>query len=592
MPAMIGLNVNSHNTSSALIIDGVVAFGVEEERLTREKRTRCFPERGIRASLEFADLALQDIEAFIVSVNPAFYFETGKPQFRTSYRDKHEIVGGIPGALLPAFNGVRPVGYSQEVSFIDGSALRVDFVEHHLAHAASAFFTSPFDEAAILSIDGFGEKDCVLMARANGNHIEVLTRQEFPHSLGMFYAAMTEFLGFKALEDEWKVMGAAPCGDPGPFIDRVRQLVHLSENGRFELSLRYFSHYLFHRPGLFSPEMVALLGPPRAPDEALTERHYAIAAATQKVTEEVYVHLIRELHRLTGLNAICIVGGVAYNSVANGVVARKGPFRDVFIPPMPDDSGTAIGGPLYIHHHVRGNDRKPIQFSNLIGPGWSDDELANILDRYGIRYHRTTNSAGITAKLLSDGMIIGWFQGRCEFGDRALGNRSILADPRRVEMKDKINSTVKYREEFRPFAPAVLTEWTHEYFIDHCPVPYMEKVLPIRPEKRAEIPAVTHVDGSGRLQTVARETNPRFWSVIEAFHQITGTPVVLNTSFNLKGEPMVCSPEDALRTFYTSGLEVLVMGDCVVVKDETIATLGVFGRSRELTSRVDTLVNP
>jgi carbamoyltransferase len=567
MGAMIGLNVNSHNTSSALISDGVVVFGVEEERLNREKRTRCFPQRGIRAALEFAGLALHDVEAFVVSVNPAFYFEVAKPQFQTSYREKHEILGGIPGALLPELKGLRPTEYSQRVGFADESSLRVEFVEHHLAHAASGFFTSPFDEAAILSVDGFGEKDCVLMARGQGNQIEALARQEFPHSLGMFYATMTEFLGFKPLEDEWKLMGAAPYGDPEPFIGRVRQLVKLLENGRFELSLRYFSHYLFHRPGLFSPELVVLLGPSRAPDEPLTERHYAIAAATQKVTEEVYAHLIGELYRLTGLSTICIVGGVAHNSVANGVVAREGPFQHVFVPPMPDDSGTAIGGPLYIHHHVRRNAREPSRFSNHIGPGWSDDELAKILDRYRISYQRTSDPARVAAQLLCDGTIVGWFQGRCEFGDRALGNRSILADPRRAEMKEKVNATIKYREGFRPFAPAVLAERAHEYFTNCTPTPYMEKVLPVRAEKHAEIPAVTHIDGSGRLQTVTRESNARFWSMIETFSKITGIPVVLNTSFNLKGEPMVCFPEDALRTFYTSGLEALVMGNCVVIKD-------------------------
>jgi carbamoyltransferase len=563
--AIIGLSIG-YNTSSALLLNGDVAFAVEEERLIREKRTRKFPIRGVQEALKRSGLGLEDVDAFAVAWNPAINLEPFNlaQSMRTRYMG--EFLYSVPNYLMTLKDDNSALLTQQVVEFMDQEKLNIYYVTHHLSHAATFFF-SPFERAAIMSIDGFGEKDCVLFAEGKGNQLRTLWTQEFPHSLGSFYSAMTEFIGFKPDNDEWKLMGASSYGDRDRYYDKLCKTIHLKDSGGFELDLSYFNHYQFHRPLLYSPKMADLLDlQPNERDKPLTQEYYDLSAAAQRITEEVYFHLLRHLHELTGLDDVVLAGGVVYNSVANGKILQETPFKNAFIPPVPDDSGGALGAAFYMRHQVWKQPREYVMTSNYFGPGYSDDEIESQLKTLKLSYVGLDDPAQSAAELVAAGKIVGWFQGRLEFGDRALGNRSILADPRDSEMKDKVNNTVKYREPFRPFAPSALADKIDDYFIDAVPAPYMERVFPIRPEKQAEIPAVTHVDGSGRLQTVTEESNPLYWRMIDSFHKITGVPLVLNTSFNLKGEPIVCSPQDALRTFYSSGLDALVIGGFLVEK--------------------------
>jgi carbamoyltransferase len=564
---ILGLNSAGFNTSSALVIDGELVFAVEEERIIREKRTRRFPTQGIRAALAHANLTLKDVDTIAVAWNPAINLEAHDEAQSGRHRYLGELFYSVPSQLMAMKPSPQASLTHQRIEFYDGTALNLVYVPHHLGHAAS-FFVSPFDDAAICSMDAFGEKHSVMFCRGSGTRLEVLWSQEFPHSPGSFYSAFTAFCGFTPKGDEWKLMGASAYGDPERFYPQVRSLVRMIDDGGFELDLACFNHYQFHRPGLFTPRLSALLGvQPNPLDAPLSQEHYDVAAAAQRVLEDIYTHLLRRLHLLTGLDQLVLTGGVALNCVANGKFRRLTPFRDLFVPPVPDDSGGALGAAYYIHCHLDGGRRSYLMRDNYLGPGYSDQQIEQTLQKFKIGYERVGNPAAYAAQRIAEGRIVGWFQGRLEFGDRALGNRSILADPRDPKMKDKVNETIKYREGFRPFAPAILAEHMNDYFLDATASPFMEKTYPIRPEKRAVIPAVTHVDGSGRLQTVTRQQNPRFYELIEHFHRHTGVPVVLNTSFNLKGDAVVCSPEDALDTFFSCGLDDLVLGSFAVQKD-------------------------
>lgn len=566
---ILGLEAYFHDTSASILVDGDLIYAVQEERLTRHKRTRDFPLKAINTCLNKAGITIKDVEICAFPVNPGIYLEhfdgtqSGLPRYR----------GEIWHSVLNNLMTFLPHGYSvnnstQSVT-IDGYELKIQYVEHHLAHAASAFYPSGFNESAILTIDGFGEKDCLLLAIGNKNTITPLFKQEFPHSLGAFYKTITEFLGFRPNNDEWKVMGASSYGNESKYFDKLFSLFKLKQQG-FELDLSYFNFYNFHRPLTYSKKMIELLGSPRYPGEPIKQIHFDIAMAAQKVTEEVVFHLADNLYRATGMKKLCYGGGVAMNSVCNGKIVHATPFEDLYIPYSPDDSGGCIGAALYTYHQLNNKPRKYVGSSNYLGPEYEDSEIQKDMEIFDLQYYESKDPAKEAARLIADGHIIGWFQGRVEFGDRALGNRSILADPRAVEMKDIINNRVKFREEFRPFAPAILEEYLDEYFITPSPTPFMEKVFMIKKEKREEIPAVVHVDGSGRLQSVSLKQNPLFYNLIKNFRDITGIPVVLNTSFNLKDEPIVCSPKDAIRTFFSSGINVLFLSKYVLVKRQDI----------------------
>lgn len=564
--AILGLNSAGFNTSATLVIDGHPVFAIEEERLIREKRTRRFPIEGVKAALEAGGLDLQQIDAVAVGWNPAVNLEAPSQSQSQRARYLGEIFYSVPNNLMTLTGGNAAYFSQQVVHLQDGSRLNIYYILHHLAHAAS-FFVSGFDEAAILTADAFGEKDCTQFTKGTGNELVPMWSQEFPHSLGSFYSAFTSYLGFQHQSDEWKLMGASAHGSPDRFYDKVRSLVHLKDDGGFELDLSCFNHFQFHRPGLFTQKMTDVLGTTaNEPEEPPNQEHFDLAASVQSVFEEIYLYLLGKLHERTGLKKLVVAGGSALNSVANGKILAETPFEELFVPPVPDDSGCSLGAAYYVYHQIMGKPRTYVMTQNYLGPSYSDAEIQRELDKYNITYEVVEDPTKIAASLIMSGRIIGWFQGRLEFGDRALGNRSILADPRDPSMKDKVNATVKFREDFRPFAPAILFNHLDEFFADAVETPFMEKVFPVRPEKRKVIPAVTHVDGSGRLQTVRREQNPLFHELISEFYRMTGVPVVLNTSFNVKGEAIVCSPQDALKTFFSSGLNALVIGNFLVKK--------------------------
>ena len=562
---ILGLNSAGFSTSSALIVDGEVAFAAEEERLIREKRTRRFPVQGVRQALKTADLNLDDLDAVAVAWNPAINLESFNLPHSQRARYLGEIFYNVPNHLMALKESNSASLSRQTIEFLDGNELDIYYVTHHLSHASS-FFISPYEQAAIMTVDAFGEKHCVMFSEGKDTQLNSLWSQEFPHSLGSFYSAMTSLLGFKSQSDEWKLMGASSYGDPNRFYKTLKSIVFLKEEG-FELDLSYFNHYQFHRPGLYTPKLIQLLGlSPNQRDQPLSQEYYDLAATAQRIAEDIYFHLLNQLHRRTQQDKLVLAGGVALNSVANGKILEKTPFKEVFIPPVPDDSGGSLGSAYYVYHQIKGQPRHYVMRSNYYGPGFSNSEIQTALNKFKVKYTVVENPALAAAELIAGGQIVGWFQGRMEFGDRALGNRSILADPRDAKMKDKVNETVKYREPFRPFAPSILLEYVDEYFVNATPTLFMEKVFPIRTEKQHLIPAVTHVDGTGRLQTVTKEQNALYWQLIHEFHKLTNIPVVLNTSFNLKGEAIVASPQDALRTFFSSGLDILVMGDCLIEK--------------------------
>jgi carbamoyltransferase len=462
---------------------------------------------------------------------------------------------------------------------IPAAQLKADFhnVEHHRAHMASAFFVSPFDEAAILSVDGAGDFVTTMWGTGKGNKLQVSDQINFPHSLGIFYSAVTQWLGFPKYGDEGKTMGLAPYGEPR-YMDEMHKLVRLQKDGTFELDLDYFVH---HAEGaamtweggeptigtLYSPKMLELFGEPRQPRTEITKKHEDVAASMQALLEEAEMALVKRIQKETGQKALCMAGGVALNSAFNGKVLPNTDFEDIYIHPAAGDAGTSLGVCYYIYHQVLGNPRTFVMNGPYTGPKFDDAAIQKVLDAQNLKYERLEQDALVkrAAEIVAKGDVLGWFQGRMEWGPRALGNRSILADPRRGDMKDILNARIKQREPFRPFAPSVLLEATGDYFDQTYPDPFMIKVYGVLPEKRAEIPAVTHVDGTGRLQTVEKEYAPLYWSLIKAFGELTGTPVVLNTSFN-ENEPVVCRPEEAVDCFLRTKMDAIGIGSFLIEK--------------------------
>ena len=473
----------------------------------------------------------------------------------------------------------RVTGAKDELALTLGTqpdALRAQFhrVEHHVAHAASAFFVSPFDEAAVLTLDGFGDFASALLAHGRGNRLEVLDRVTFPHSLGIYYTAVTQWLGFPKYGDEGKVMGLAPYGDPAVHRDRMRELVRL--DGLFALELEYFTHHVHGVDmtwaegsptigRIFSSRLEDAFGPAREPRADLTKHHEDVAAALQAVLEEAYLHVVREAHRRTGSRNLCLAGGVALNAVANGRIRPETEFDGVYVQPAAGDSGIAVGAAFHVWNQQLGRPRGFVMEHAYTGPEYSDDECEQALRDAGLEPERLDDDAlfAAVAERIAAGDVVGWFQGRMEFGPRALGNRSIVTDPRRHDMKDILNARIKHREPFRPFAPSVLAEKAGEWYEQDYTSPFMILVYKTRPEKRAEIPAVNHVDDTGRLQTVEAHVSPRYHRLISEFDRLTGVPIVLNTSFN-ENEPIVMTPREAVETFLKTKMDVLALGNNVV----------------------------
>lgn len=578
---VLGLNSFHGDSSACLVSDGRIVAAAEEERFTRVKHWAGFPAQSIGYCLAHAGLRLEDIRHVAVnhdsraSLWPRLAFllrnRPGMDAIRDRLRRRRNR-GDIEGHFAQAFGPGRL-----------NAGIR--HVEHHESHLASAFFGSRFEEAIALSVDGFGDFASAAWGMGQGARLRVDDRVLFPHSLGILYQALTQYLGFPHYGDEYKVMGLAPYGRP-TFVDHLRRLVRLEDNGRFRLDLEYFRHagerIEFTWEGgapkfgpLFSPALVELLGPARQPQEELTDRHRDIAHSTQVVYEEAFFHLIRHLHSRYGAVHLALAGGCAQNSVANGKVYRNTPVRKLYVQAAAGDAGGAMGAALAAWSRLSGGSRPQPMDHAYWGPEFDDAACAKALDdRAGelraaaCTQERAENEGRLCARIarvIADGKVVGWFQGRMEWGPRALGNRSILGDPRRGDMKELLNLKIKRRESFRPFAPSILREAVAEWFEQDDDVPFMTHVHPIRPEKRASIPAVTHVDGTGRLQTVTRENNPRYYRLIEAFRDLTGVPMLLNTSFN-ESEPVVCDPAQALDCFLRTSMDCLVLGERILVR--------------------------
>ena len=582
---LLGINAFHGDSSAALLNDGAFVCGVEEERLNRIKHWAGFPEMAIREVLRDSGTTLADVIHVGISRDPSAHF-LQKALFAVRNLQGLDSIK----ARLTNIKKVHDLG--DRLRNIDpGFQGKIHHVEHHRAHIASAFFCSPYDEAACLSIDGFGDFCSSMSAIGRGKKIEILDTVNYPHSLGIFYTAVTQFLGFPKYGDEFKVMGLASYGTPR-FLSEMRKIVLLKDEGQFETDLDYFVHATegvtmsweagepFIGP-LFSNKFMEELGPAREPGSELTDRHRDLAASLQAMYEEAFFHRVNWLQKKTGLKKICLAGGCAMNSVANGKIFRNTDFTDVFIQSAAGDAGTALGAALYVWHQELGNERSFVMEHSYWGPEYDEATIVSAMQQNIRGFNADMTEGGLadgfsirrvgeldhlakdTAESIASGKIIGWYQGRSEWGPRALGNRSILVDPRRAEMKDILNSRVKRRETFRPFAPSILEERVGDYFEESYPDPFMIKVYPIRPSKRAEIPAVTHVDGTGRLQTVSKHQNLRYWTLIKAFEDRTGVPVLLNTSFN-ENEPIVNTPAEALSCFLRTRMDRLVLGNWIV----------------------------
>lgn len=573
---ILGINAYHGGASACLIRDGQLIAAVEEERFSRVKYQAGFPTRAIRWVLEKGGITPQDLDHIGISRDPTANL-LKKALFAFRRRPSLTLVRDRLGNTMKVGD---PRSALCESLSVNAGEMRADFhnVEHHHAHMASAFFVSPFEESAILSVDGMGDFVSTMWGAGHGNRLEERGEINFPHSLGLFYTAVTQWLGFPKYGDEGKVMGLAPLGRPD-YLDKMRRLIRVQRDGTFELDLDFFVH---HAEGatmtwnegepalgaLFSDRFVTLFGEPRGSRSAITGYHQDVAASMQAMLEEAEMALVRRLQRDTGQTALCMAGGVALNSAFNGKILPCTDFEDVYIQPAAGDAGTSLGVCYYIYHQILGNPRAYIMNDAYTGPSYSDVEICAALDRAGLT-HETLDEDCLAARaseMVAEGNVLGWFQGRMEWGPRALGNRSIIADPRRVDMKDILNARIKHREPFRPFAPSILLEDVGEYFDQTYPDPFMIKVYNVLLEKQTEIPAVTHVDGTGRLQTVERDHAPLYWTLIEAFKQRTGVPVVLNTSFN-ENEPIVCTPDEAIAVLMRTKMDALAIGNHLVVKD-------------------------
>jgi carbamoyltransferase len=579
---ILGINAYHGSASAALVCDGQLVGAVEEERFNRVKYAAGFPVQAIRYCLKEAGLTLGDMDHVAIPRNPyarlftKLIYSLRMPSFARQRAKVLVTFAGIPETLAAAFDA-------------DPKRIKAKFhrIEHHQAHLASSFFVSPFERSALLSADGLGDFASTMWGIGNGSRMNISGSIAFPHSLGLFYSAVTQFLGFLKFGDEYKVMGLGAYGQPEQ-LAAFRKIVHFDQNSSskgFRLGLDYFTH---HRSGpemtwadanktptmskMFSPEMARLLGPVRGPDEPLEQRHRNLASSLQGRLEEVYLGMLRKLAKDTGMKSVCLAGGVAFNCVANGKIFDSTGFEEVYVHPAAGDGGLSVGAAYYVWHQILGKPRAFVMDHSYWGPGYSSADVRRAIDSSAIARNDYTvaeltepDLMRKTAQIIADGKILGWFQGRAEWGPRALGNRSIVADPRRPEMKEILNRRIKHREIFRPFAPSILAEATGKYFEKSHPSPFMTLAYSVRPGMRDKIPAPTHVDGTSRLQTVTREANPRYWQLIKAFEDLTGVPVVLNTSFN-DNEPIVCRPEEAVDCFLRTQMDALVLGDFLITR--------------------------
>lgn len=560
---ILGLNYAFHDSTACVVRDGQLVVAIEEERLSRDKHTYAFPRLSSDRCLADAGLKYQDIDHVAVSIKPTLnlgekFIYIAKRPFGSKAFIKQELLRLYykNKEFWNWYNAHWPEG---------GKRPQVHFVPHHMAHMAGTFYVSPYKTAALLSLDGSGEWATAFIGHGKDTDISLISESVFPMSLGSFYEAVTEFCGFQPNYDEGKTMGLAPLGDPSVFYDEVAKIVHIDGEGRIHVDLSYFT-YQYCGPRRCSDKFYQIFGKPRGKKEAFADHHLNVAAAFQRVLEDRVLEICEILHQRTQEQYLVIAGGVSLNSVMNGRIVRESKFDDVYVMPAAGDNGTAIGAAYYVFNKELGKPRSFYHNNPFVGTEYSNEEIKKIIDECKLKAEWHDDIAQATAECLHRGEIIGWLQGKMEIGPRSLGNRTILANPTLAHMKDKVNAEVKHREAYRPFAPAVPVENRQEYFDMEVEAPFMLKVFDVRPDKRDVIPAVTHVDGSARVQTVRQEINPRFHELLTKFGQLSGVPVLLNTSFNIMGEPIVESPWHAIRCFYSTGLDKLVLGNYMLSK--------------------------
>lgn len=578
---VLGICAYHGDCSASIVVDGKLAAAVEEERFTRVKHWAGFPEHSIKYCLKEAHATLDDVDYIAVArdtkanIKKKVAYVLRSPSFWKKLRGiskNRKIFQSFEELFARAFN-VDP----------EPVKAKIRPVEHHLAHLASTYFVSPFDKAALVSVDGLGDFASAMYGVGQGNKIEPFQRVYSPHSIGLFYTMITQFLGFKKYGDEYKVMGLASYGEP-EYLKEMEDIIAYTGAGNYKLNMKYFDH---HRkklsfnwksgvpefPDIYSGEFVKAFGKPRDPEEPVTDFHKNFAASMQKHTENILFHIMNYVHERVNIDSLCLAGGVAMNSVANGKIFANTPFKDVYIPPAAGDAGTSMGAAFYTWNHQLGNKKSFVLDTGYWGPGFEQEEIDEVIAGYKDQldtgeFHMETVTGEDqlvekTVDFIAEGNVVGWFQGRMEFGARALGNRSIVVDPRRTDMKDILNARIKKREMFRPFAPSIIIEKVPDWFESSYHVPFMEKVYVIKEEKREQIPAVTHVDGTGRLQTVEKSHNPLYYKLIDTFGKKTGVPIVLNTSFN-ENEPIVATPSEALDAFLRTKMDVVVLGRTII----------------------------
>ena len=573
MDYILGISCYYHDASAALLKDGKIVAAAEEERFTRKKHDTSFPINAIKYCLESEKITIDDIKYIGFYEKPFLKFERLLSQCLETFPKSYKVfLGSMPSWLNEK---LRVVGKIKKDLKYKGDVL---FVDHHMAHAASCFLVSPFEKAAILTVDGVGEWTTTAYGFGQGNEIELKKEIKFPHSLGLLYSTITAYLGFSVNNSEYRVMGLASYGNmdskTNPFYKKMKKVIAIKEDGSFRLDMSYFKYAYTDR--MPSKKMCALLGGPiRKPKDKLTQKHKEIAAALQIITEETLTKILMHLYKETNCDNLVMAGGVALNSVYNGKILKKTPFKKLWIQPAAGDGGTSLGVAMYVYNTILGNKRNYVQEHAFLGPSFSREEIKKFLDENKIKYSEFSNEKELvkkTAEMIYENQVIGWFQGKMEWGPRALGSRSILANPCNPDAKELLNTKVKHREIFRPFAPVVCEDDALEYFDCDKPIPeptdFMLMVYPIFKKWRKKIPSVTHVDGSGRLQTIRRKQNALYYEVIKEFGKLAEIPILINTSFNIRGEPIVCTPYDAYKCMMGTGIDCIIMGMFLVKRDD------------------------
>lgn len=567
---ILGISCYYHDAAAVLLEDGKIIAAIEEERFSRKKHDSSFPKHAIDFCLKQANLTGKDLDYIVFYEKP----------FRKFHRILISSISTFPKSCA-SFREAMRVWFTQKLwiqdeiaNYVKIDTSKIYFCEHHISHAASCFYPSPFKDAAIFTVDGVGEWTTTQWGIGRTDKITVMQEIAFPHSLGLLYSAFTAFLGFEVNEGEWKVMGLAPYGKP-IYTDKVWKTVRLLADGGFALDLSYFSFHYSDKYS-FTHKLVELFGDPIPPDKShlICEKAADIAASIQAVTEEILLHITKHLKQKTKLDNLCMAGGVALNCLANYKILHQSVFKNIYIQPAAGDSGGALGAALYFYHHVLGNKKREVMTTAFLGQQYNNKTIQQFLNQNNVKYKKfeLDQLVQFISSQIAQGRVIGWMQGRFEWGPRALGNRSILADPRNPKMKDIINSKVKFREAFRPFAPSILADKASLVFDlpsqpkIHLPLSFMLYVVPVKKVWQKKVPAINHADNTARPQLVYKESNPLYYDLIETFYKKTGVPLILNTSFNLKGEPIVNSPSDVYSTFIRSGIDILVMGNYVVEK--------------------------